>query len=365
MSSHSVTPILQDYFVSAEDVLKQVRLANNSFAITEAIEDILSDRLAKQLDLSVREVDVEAAIESFRVRLGLTKPEDLKNWLSERRIEFADFVRKFEQMVRKAELAHLVCGPLVDEHFSENRDLYDVFTVEQLVLRGVSESHEAMRRLIQDGIRFDEVAEDRSLLEGNQNQGLVGLFYREDLPQSLYEAAVNIELNSPRVLGPFSSEASTVVCQIVLIKAALLDAPLRERIESKLFDKWMNDQVQKAERTTSSPEASRGREPGSLEDRLSRREVMAAVVATAIGANILSREQTRFALDRSADQWRLPLDSSDGPIAWGGSGARRGDVTLAASDVPPSVPKPAPSPTPPPPPPPAPPRPAPVAGTRG
>jgi foldase protein PrsA len=350
--------------VDIGEVFEQVRLNNDAFLIAEALEDILVARLAAHAGIAATDAEVEAEIDAFRVRLGLYQAEDLAAWLAERKLDAADLAKKFRQMKVKEKLARHVTDPIIADHYLQHRAEHDLFNLAQIVVAQAADAHEIVRLLTRDNRDFAELARHHSLDNATAEQGgTLGQCKRRDLPSCF--AAELASTGGMQVFGPFEIAERFVVYQAGLARESQLDLPLRTQIRAELFADWLKEQKSAARlpdqvasllayRRAPAPEPEKAASTPSPQPLYSRRNIAAGIVATALSADMLARDQARFASDRStASEPSAP----EADPHWAPAGAWQ---RSAAKQSPP--------PPPPPPPPPSPRRPRnppAIAGVRG
>jgi parvulin-like peptidyl-prolyl isomerase len=347
--------------VDLGEVLEQVRLNNDAFLIAEALEDILVARLAERAGIAATDTEVEAEIDAFRVRLALYQAEDLAAWLAERKLDAADLAKKFRQMKVKEKLARHVTDPMIADHYLQHRADHDLFNLAQIVLSEAADAHEIVRLLTRDNRDFADLARHHSLDNATAEQGgTLGQCKRRDLPSCF--AAELASTAGMQVLGPFEIAGRYVVYQAGLARESQLDLPLRTEIRAELFADWLKQQRSAARlpeqvatllqyRRPPAPEPEKAEPAPSAQPLYSRRNIAAGIVATALSADMLARDQARFASDRSSVP-QAPAPQADPHWAPAGEWQRSAQKQAA------------------PPPPPPPPRPRPrhppaIAGVRG
>jgi parvulin-like peptidyl-prolyl isomerase len=347
--------------VDIGEVFEQVRLNNDAFLLAEALEDLMVARLAERAGLSATDAEVEAEIDAFRVRLGLYQADDLAAWLTERGLDAADLAKKFRQMKVKEKLARHVTDPIIAEHYLQHRTDYDLFNLAQIVVAQAADAHEIVRLLTQDHRDFAELARHHSHDSATAEQGgALGLYKRRDLPSSFAaELATN---RAVQIFGPFEIAGRFVVYQAGLARESQLDLPLRTEIRGELFADWLKQQKAAAHlpdqvaallqyRRPAAPEKPQEAAPGT-QPLYSRRNIAAGIVATALSADMLARDQARFAFDRSGTPQAAAPEADP---HWAPAGAWQRTAQKQAAPPPP----------PPPPPPPRPRNPPAIAGVRG
>jgi parvulin-like peptidyl-prolyl isomerase len=345
MTSDQQSPVSLD--IDIRDVFAQIRLNNDAFLITEALEDILIARLAQQAGITALDSEVDAEIDAFRVRLGLYKAEDLTAWLAERGLDGADLSEKFRQMVRKEKLAKQVTDPVIADHYLQHRAEYDLFNLSQIVVADVAEAHEILRQLTREGRDFAELARHHSLdTETAEQGGLLGRCKRRDLPAHFAAELASTTPGRVHVFGPFEIAGRFVIHQASLERESQLDLPLRIEIRRTLFADWLSTQKEAAglaDKAASLLQHRRTRaeeKPEAVpQPRFSRRDIAAGIVATALSADFVARDQARYAFDRTnAPQ---PSGPTQDP-RWAPAGAWRQTAQKQSSPPPPPPPRPRP-----------------------
>jgi peptidylprolyl isomerase len=360
MTSDKQPPHPVNLDVDIQDVFEQIRLNNDAFLVTEALEDILVARLAQQADIAAADSEVDAEIDAFRVRLGLHRADDLAAWLDARKLTPSDLSRKMRQLVLKDKLARAVTEPILDDHFAQKHAQYDVFGLAQIVVAHIGDARELYRLLTQDGLDFTELARQHSLDDATAEQGgFLGYVVRRDLPAGFAAQLSNSRVGQVEVFGPLEVSQRFVIYRAQFVREAQLDPPLRSEIRRELFAGWLKSQREASGLARKAASLLQGRSAEAREQaaaqqvQFSRRDLAAGIVATALAADLLTSDQARFAFDRASAAPRLPSDRWDAEAPWAPSGTRPN--TAVAQNRPP----------PPPPPPPPPRRPPAIAGVRG
>jgi putative peptide maturation system protein len=205
----------------------------------------LIDREIRDRKIEVSDEQLEAALTAFRVRRRLFTVAAAERWLAEHGASQVQLERHLRQDVARDELRRQVIGgpDASAAHFAAQRADFDRVQVAKLHVSD-REASESLHRELRDAPqRFLAVAQQR-FLQGAALGELFVTLWRDELDP---DQATQLFETEPGQLAPvMASGDGFEVVHVLRRLPAVLDDETRTLIDSRLFDRWLDEQRARA-----------------------------------------------------------------------------------------------------------------------
>ena len=237
--------MLQSTTITAEDILKQVKL---SLQIPDLIQSILSHRIisdaATEAGITVDNEELQQAADTIRALQKLHGAQETFAWLDKHHLSIDDLeeIAHFTMISQKL-TTHLFADK-VEPYFYENQLDYAGVVMYEVVLEDEDLAMELFYSIQEEEISFYDVAhkyiEDKEL---RRKGGYRGILSRKDLKSEI--SAAVFAATPPEVLKPIVTSKGMHLILVEEIIQAELNDQLRYQIWSELFGEWVINQKNK------------------------------------------------------------------------------------------------------------------------
>lgn len=243
--SHYIALEINGEAVSLADVVRLAKMTGQLQHIEDTINAALIGQAAAERDITADDDELQQAADDFRAAHNLHTAEATVRWLEQRRLTFEDWERLIEHDVVKCKLREALTADKVEQHFMENKLLFDSAAISRLVVADEDVARELRAQIVEDGADFHALARQYSVDASTKLAGgYSGLIGRAEM-EAAVEAAV-FGAQPGKVVGPLKTDDGWQLIKIEAIHVPVLDDSLRETIKSLLFDEWLGERRRKA-----------------------------------------------------------------------------------------------------------------------
>ena len=239
--------MLQSITITAEDILKHIKLSLKTSELTEEIitRKIILDA-AKEAGITVEVEELQKAADTMRFVNKLHSAQDTFAWLEKSCLSIDDFEEAvYISVVAQKLVAHLFADK-VEPYFYENQLNYAGVVMYEVVLDDQDLGMELFYAIEEGETSFYDVAheyiEDTEL---RRKGGYQGVLYRKDLKPEI--SAAVFAAKPPQMIKPIVTSKGVHLIFVEEIISAELDNKLRSQIFAELFDEWVKKQVESVE----------------------------------------------------------------------------------------------------------------------
>lgn len=205
-----------------------------------AVEQFLLHQ-ARQVGLSVSVEELQAAVDAFRRRHGLTSAEQTHAWLSARRLSVNDFEDTLERDLLIEKLKNHLTRDRSAGHFEAHQADYARARLRLILVGREDLARELSHQIRDEGSDFAGLARAHSLHPSREAGGQVGTFFRRQMAPALAEAVFAARAGD--VVGPLASAQGFQLVLVEELLPAQLNPELASLIRQELFDAWVREQL--------------------------------------------------------------------------------------------------------------------------
>jgi parvulin-like peptidyl-prolyl isomerase len=231
---------------SDEDILAYMRHSCKIAEIAAATErNDLILKLCEQLEIKVREEELQTAGDEFRQENKLLGASETLGWLAEQRISVEDWSQIIRISLLSKKLKEHLFGGILDDHYINNRDSYKRVALSQILVRDLAEAMKITKAIRDEKGSFCALSLEYSKgKQSKENGGFVGIrFLTELLPE--ITQAIN-DAKEGDLVGPIQTKLGYHILKVEKYLPSDL-SEIREQILESIFRQWLE------EKTTTKP----------------------------------------------------------------------------------------------------------------
>jgi parvulin-like peptidyl-prolyl isomerase len=243
MSESSLFLSVDDEFLTLEQALRYLESSGKleSF-IWEIIRQYVIEKELQTQQLAVNPDLIDQMMMDFRLENQLTDYESFQEWLASEGIDSATFRQQIASNLKLEKLKATVAQPNIQEYFIERKLFLDRVVLSRLVVKERELAQELKSQIVEDGARFEQLAQEYSVAEDRMFNGMMRAVSRGTMPDAL-RAAVD-SANPGDLIGPLEIQELWYLVRVEKILNAVIDEDLKQELEDELFEKWLDDRVQ-------------------------------------------------------------------------------------------------------------------------
>jgi parvulin-like peptidyl-prolyl isomerase len=239
--------MLQSITITAEDILKQVKL---SLKTAELIEEIITRKVianaAKEVGIKLEVEELQEMADKYRKMYELLSEEDTWTWMRKNHLSLDDFEEFVYYQGLFTKLAVHLFVDKIEPYFYEHQLDYVGVVMYEVVLEDEDLAMELFYSIQEQEMSFYDVA--HKYIEDNELRrkgGYRGVLYRKDLKPEI--SAAVFAVTPPKILKPIVTSKGVHLILVEEILQPELNDQLRFQIGSELFGEWVNNQGDLAE----------------------------------------------------------------------------------------------------------------------
>jgi parvulin-like peptidyl-prolyl isomerase len=233
----------QSVAITAEDILKQVKL---SLKTSELIEAIITRKMiantAEEVGIKLEAEDLQEMADKYRKMYKLLSEEDTWAWMKKNHLSLDDFEEFVYYQGLASKLAVHLFADKIEPYFYEHQLDYAGVVMYEVVLEDEDLAMELFYSIQEGEMSFYDVAhkyiEDKEL---RRKGGYRGILYRKDLKPEI--SAAVFAATPPEVLKPIVTSKGVHLILVEEIIERKLDNWLRNKIATDLFNEWVSNSL--------------------------------------------------------------------------------------------------------------------------
>lgn len=246
MNFEDSTPFLvvDEQTISVGQALKHLQ---SSGKLQPFIGDILRQHILEQElhqaeDLEVNSAMIEQSVIDFRLARQLTDPKNFYEWLTSNGVDYATFHNQVTLGFKLEKLKAQVTEPKLQEYFIDRKLFLDRVVLSRIIVDN-QELAEELHSQIEEGTRFEQLAQEYSLTDDRIVNGMMGPISRGQMPDDLRAA---VDIASPGdVIGPLEVEGRWCLFRVEQFLPTSLEGQLKQELQNQLFEQWIVEKTQK------------------------------------------------------------------------------------------------------------------------
>ncbi|MBD2101591.1 peptidylprolyl isomerase [Leptolyngbya sp. FACHB-261] len=236
--------IVDEQAISLRQALKYLQAAGKLGPVIGDIlrQHVLEQELKARADLAPSDTSLEQAVIDFRLEQDLNEPDRFQAWLTDNGLEEAEFRQQIAFDLQLDQLKVQVTADLLPEYFVARQLFLDQVVLSRIIVNN-RELAEELRRQLEAGARFEQLALDHSLSDDAVTNGMMGPVSRGALPD---EFRALVDAAEPgTILGPIELEGDWGLFRVErFLPASLADPQLQQALENELFEQWLAEKLQ-------------------------------------------------------------------------------------------------------------------------
>ena len=233
----------QSITITAEDILKQVKL---SLKTSELIEAIITRKMiantAEEVGIKLEAEELQEMADKYRKMYKLLSEEDTWAWMKKNHLSLDDFEEFVYYQGLASKLAVHLFADKIEPYFYEHQLDYAGVVMYEVVLEDEDLAMELFYSIQEGEMSFYDVAhkyiEDKEL---RRKGGYRGILYRKDLKPEI--SAAVFAATPPEVLKPIVTSKGVHLILVEEIIERKLDNWLRNKIATDLFNDWVSNSL--------------------------------------------------------------------------------------------------------------------------
>ncbi|KAM3115958.1 peptidylprolyl isomerase [Phormidesmis sp. 146-33] len=204
---------------------------------------VLEQELANREDLEINPAVVEQAVIDFRIQQQLTDPGVFQEWLNRNGSDYSTFHNQITSNFKSEKLKSVITEPKLQEYFIERKVFLDRVVLSRIIVEN-QELADELKIQIQEGISFEQLAQEHSIADDRVSNGMMGPVSRGTMPDNI-RAAIDSS-NPGDLVGPIAIENRWALFRVEQVLPATLDnAQLKQVLQNELFERWLAEKIQK------------------------------------------------------------------------------------------------------------------------
>jgi parvulin-like peptidyl-prolyl isomerase len=218
------------------------------FKLQEICSEILHQKIIAEAssarNISVPEEEIEAEANKIRSTLRLEKASDTLAWLKDNLLDPEQWEISINNRLLRQKLAQNLFDSKIESYFAQNRLDYDRFVLYQLVVPYEKLAQELFYQIEEEEISFYQAAHlydvDR---ERRYVCGYEGEVHRWDYPPDIAAVIFTTPVVVGEIIHPIKSKQGYHLFKIEDYLAAELTPKIGQEIIDKLFEQWLNSEL--------------------------------------------------------------------------------------------------------------------------
>ena len=223
-----------------------LRYLKSSGKLESVLWEIIRQHVIEQ-ELQTQQVAInpdviDQVVMDFRLENQLTDYESFQQWLASEGIDSASFRQQIASNLKVERLKATVTQPNLQEYFIERKLFLDRVVLSRLVVEERSLAQELKSQIVEDGAKFEQLAQEYSVAEDRIFNGMMGAVSRSTMPDALRSV---VDLANPGdLLGPLEIQGLWYLVRVEKFLSAVLDEQMGQELQDELFEKWLEDKIQ-------------------------------------------------------------------------------------------------------------------------
>lgn len=222
------------------DFLKQELL------LKDICQKIVSQKIIAQAvqerNITISSEEIQAETNNIRYEQRLEKVSDTLAWLAEQMVTTDDWEAGIRNRLLAQKLAEFLFDKEAEKFFAQNQLDYEQFVLYQIVVPYEQLAWEIFYRIEEEEISFYEAAHLYDIDQRRKNYcGYEGKLYRWNLKPDI--AAVVMSKPVGNIIGPIQTDQGFHLLMIAEFIAAELNSTTRQEIVNRLFEEWLESEL--------------------------------------------------------------------------------------------------------------------------
>jgi parvulin-like peptidyl-prolyl isomerase len=207
--------------------------------------DLIEQELQKISAPSADDLILEQAIMDFRQQNELDTLETFQAWLEQAELTHSQFRQQVQTDLQIHRLkVEIVSEKDIQDYFEQQKKYLNQVLLSRIVVHREGEALELKSQINDDGVSFEQLAQEYSITEDSMAHGFIGALRRGDIPEPLGQAIDAAGSTVGEVLGPIELDGLFYLLRVEEFLPIRLDETLYDHLREELFEKWLDDKIQ-------------------------------------------------------------------------------------------------------------------------
>lgn len=236
---------VDDQPISLGQALRHLQTSRKLDSFIEEIlrQHVLEEELRSRRDLEIEPAVTEQAIVDFRLQNQLTDAQEFQAWLVHNGMDYAAFHQQVASSFKLTKLKAQITDQGLHKHFIERKIFLDRVVLSHIVVANQELAEELLHQ-IEEGVGFEQLAQEHSLADDRIVNGMMGPISRGNMPDVLRAAIDAVEPGS--LIGPVEIDGLWEIFRVEqFLPASLEDTKLEQALQDELFEHWLTGKIQK------------------------------------------------------------------------------------------------------------------------
>ncbi len=236
---------VDDQSITLRECLKHLQTAGKlqSFLGDILRQYVLEQEIATREDLDINPAVIEQAVIDFRLQQQLTDPKVFQEWLNGNGSDYSTFHNQINSNFKVEKLKSVIADAKLQEYFIERKVFLDRVVLSRIIVEN-QELADELKIQIQEGTKFEELAQEHSIADDRISNGMMGPVSRGTMPDVIRAAIDSAEPGD--LVGPVEVEKRWALFRVEQVIPATLDnQQLRQTLQNELFERWLAEKIQK------------------------------------------------------------------------------------------------------------------------
>ncbi|MBE9170501.1 peptidylprolyl isomerase [Pleurocapsales cyanobacterium LEGE 06147] len=223
-----------------------VSFLKKTISFKEICQKILYQKIieqkAQEKNITVTPEEIQAEADRFRLNQRLEKASDTFAWLEEQMISADDWEAGIKEDILAKKLAEHLFTEEAEKYFIQNKLDFEQVLLYQIIVPYERLAQELLYQIEEEEISFYEAAHFYDIDETRRQKcGYEGKLYRWSLIPDISAVVFGAELGE--VVGPVKTDAGYHLLKVERFIAAEFTLENRQEIINKLFQKWLEGEL--------------------------------------------------------------------------------------------------------------------------
>lgn len=244
METFDALPFLTiaDQTLSLGQVLRYLQLSGKLVPLIQELvaQHVIYQEMQTRQDLDIELSELEQAMVDFRVNQKLLDADAFQRWLNQQGMDYSTFQRRMFVNFKLEKLKTQIAEPSLPAYFTHHQALLDEVELSCVAIADKALAEQLTRRLLA-ATDFEKVVKEYALTHLNKVSVWRKSVRYSQLPEDLREAIATAMIGDS--IGPLQIEGQWCLFRIEQFHPAVLESPLKQELQEKLFQQWLAKQV--------------------------------------------------------------------------------------------------------------------------
>jgi PPIC-type PPIASE domain len=238
LDTQNLSGLVDDQPATDAELLTKLRQTRQIASLAASLKhDKLVAALCTTLNLTVTDIELQAAGDCFRLTHQLTSAQTMLTWLDQQQVSVEDWTEELRLQLMTQKLKEALFGDQVDGHYLQNRNHFRQVALSQILVDSLPLAQQILSQLQGSPERFCELALEHSQTRSQMQGGFVGIRFVSELMPEVATAIT--EADAGAMIGPVESRLGIHLIKVEKWFPAQLTDVVRTTVLDALFQPWL------------------------------------------------------------------------------------------------------------------------------